>query len=325
MSYFQRILKWVNKAPRDSGTATLVSPASTPPNSVATKTPDPYIYQPQVARVSFAEGVTALQSQGYRVVPSPVDNTSTQSIADIQSLAETVGIHFTPYTIDIEAYRTYFQQAGYDSQYGDYYRGNQPEKSLEHYLALQWLGLTAEDVFIDLASEHSPVPAIYAKLTGATTYSQDIMYAPGIQGNQIGGDACAMPVPDGFATKATLTCSIEHFEGDGDTRLFQELARVLRPGGQVCVVPFYIYREAAAQTDPTISVPAAVQFDADATLYCAQGWNNRHGRFYSPQSFLERILNPVSDRFKFDFYYLQNPTEVDASVYVRFAFVATRI
>lgn len=36
-------------------------------------------------------------------------------------------------------------------------------------------------------------------------------------------------------------------------------------------------------------------------------------------------MNPVKDRFKFDFYYLKNAPQVDASVYARFAFTATRL
>jgi hypothetical protein len=93
----------------------------------------------------------------------------------------------------------------------------------------------------------------------------------------------------------------------------------------VCVIPFYIFLEAATQTDPTISVPSGVVFDKDTTVYCAQGWGNRHGRFYSPKSFVNRIINPFKDKFKFDFYYLKNPGDIDSSVYVRFAFTATRL
>src|SRR5690606_27137344 len=117
------------------------------------------------------------------------------------------------------------------------YLGNRPEKTLEHYIALTLLDVNADDVFVDIASEHSPVPEIYERLTGAKSYSQDIMYPDGIEGNRIGGDACAMPVADGFASKAALTCSLEHFEGDADTRLFHEMHRVLRPGGKICITP----------------------------------------------------------------------------------------
>ena len=180
-------------------------------------------------------------------------------------------------------------------------------------------------MFIDIASEHSPFAEIVARLRGATTFSQDIMYHEGIVGNRIGGDACAMPVSDGFASKACLTCSLEHFEGNADARLFLELARVLRPGGAVCIVPFYVNTQAATQTDPVVSVAVDVPFDAGVPIHCAEGWGNRHGRFYSPQSFASRIAEPLHDKFKFDFFCLCNAAEIEPTVYARFAFVATRL
>lgn len=284
-----------------------------------------YVYRPEVDCITFEDALAALKQSGWKVVDSGIDNTSPAIVLDILNLARKVGMNFWDYEIDLEKYNNYLNDAEYKTRYPDYYLGNQIEKSLEHYLALSLLNLSEKDVFIDLASEHSPIPEIYARLTGATTYSQDIMYPPGINGNCIGGDACSMPVTDGFASKATLTCSIEHFEKDADTRLFHELARILKPGGMVCIVPFYIFKEQATQTDPTVSVPSGVDFDRGTTIYCAKGWANRHGRFYSPSCFLERIMKPVQDKFKFEFYYLKNAVEVDPSVYVRFAFTATRL
>src|SRR5262249_16957764 len=121
-----------------------------------------------------------------------------------------------------------------------------------------------------------------------------------------------------------LTCSLEHFEGRADTRLFEELFRVLAPGGVVCVVPFYFLDTTATQTDPVVSLDADVPFDAEATIHCAEGWGNRHGRFYSPTSFRERILEPLAERFRFAVYHLTNAAEIDGSIYARFAFTATR-
>ncbi|MEQ9000824.1 MAG: class I SAM-dependent methyltransferase [Coleofasciculus sp. B1-GNL1-01] len=284
-----------------------------------------YIYRPDVIALSFAAGMASLQKSGWNVVPTAIDNTSPAKVRNILRLAHKAGMKFCDYEINWGNYQKYFNNAEYKTRYPDYYRGNQVEKSLEHYLTLTLLNVSAEDIFIDIASEQSPIPEIYRRLTGATTYSQDIMYPPGIKSNQIGGDACSMPVPNNFASKAALTCSLEHFEADADTRLFDELSRVLKPGGKVCVVPFYLYEQAATQTDPTVSATAGVIFDPDTTLYCAQGWGNRHGRFYSPDSFYQRIIKPVQDRFKFEFYYLQNAADVDPSVYARFAFTATRL
>jgi Methyltransferase domain len=285
-----------------------------------------YVYQPKVITpITFAEGVRELSKCGYTVVESGVDMTQAPTVTRIRELARDSGILFEDYDTSTVGFRSYFAAAGYETLYPEYYRGNQIEKALEHFIALELLQVTPADVFIDIASEHSPLADIYTGLTGARTFSQDIMYGDGIIGNRIGGDACAMPVPDGFASKACLTCSLEHFEGNADTRLFVELSRVLRPGGAVCVVPFYINAEAVTQTDPTVSVPAGVMFDPGVPIYCAEGWGNRHGRFYSPESFVTRIMRPLDKAFQFQFVVLTNPTAIHQSIYARFAFVATRL
>jgi hypothetical protein len=274
--------------------------------------------------ITFAEGSRELRKRGHTVVESAVDITQTPTVTRIRELARDRGILFEDYDISAVRFRQYFAVAGYESRYPEYYSGDQIEKAIEHFVALELLHVTRTDVFIDIASEHS-LAHICADLTGASTFSQDIIYSNGIVDNQIGGNACAMPVPDGFASKTCLTCSLEHFEGDADSRLFLELIRVLRPGGAVCVVPFYISPEAAVQTDPTISVPAGVVFDPGVPIYCAEGWGNRHGRFYSPGSFVNRIMRPLEGVFRFRFLALTNPTAIHPSIYARFAFVATRL
>lgn len=284
-----------------------------------------YIYQPTARATDFPSAVDALRRAGRTVFEHGVDNTSPERVRRILQIGIDEGLPFVATPIDVDAYHDYVDRAGYRRSYRDYYLGNQVEKSLEHFVSLSLMGIGPDDVFVDLASEHSPVPDIFRSLAGCASYRQDIMYPTGIEGDRIGGDAAAMPVPDGFFTRAALTCSIEHFEQDADSGLFRELVRVLRPGGKVCIAPYYCYEVAATQTDPLMSVPANVPFDAGVPLYCAQGWNNRHGRFYSPASFRQRIVDVVGAAMRFDFHYFVNAHEIDPSVYLRFAVVATRV
>lgn len=234
------------------------------------------------------------------------------------------GIQFQQLQISKLAYRNYFEEAEYPSRYPDYYQNNLPEKSFEHFVALELLNPRPQDVFIDVASEGSPLPEIVTRMHGSSAYAQDIMYEPGICGNRIGGDACRIPVPDGFADCATLTCSLEHFEGDSDTRLFSELCRVLRPGGRVVVIPLYIFREHAIQTDPTYSACLEIPFDQDATIYCAMGWCNRHGRFYSPETLRSRVITSCP-QMRFVIYRISNAEALDASIYARFVLVGEKL
>ena len=85
-----------------------------------------------------------------------------------------------------------------------------------------------------------------------------------------------------------------------------------------------MYTVPANLTDPTISVPNHVAFDPDVAVYCSEGWGNRFGRFYSAESFMERIYAPTRDVFNFKIFRIMNPTEVDHNIYARFVLIATK-
>ena len=229
-----------------------------------------------------------------------------------------LGLVVHEYSADVEDYRRYFTAARYVEDFPDYYDFNLPEKSLEHYIAAELLELNEQDVYIDIASEHSPVPKIYNSLYGAKTYRQDLSYPPGLNGDMIGGDAANLPVPGEFATKMALHCSLEHFEGDSDIRFVRESARVLKPGGAVCIVPLYLFEDYAIQTDPAVALSAEVVFEDDAVVYCAEGWGNRHGRFYDPEHLVSRLGESL-DELRMEIFRIMNFQEVNETCYVRFA------
>jgi SAM-dependent methyltransferase len=229
------------------------------------------------------------------------------------------GISVSDYFIDVGRYREYVNRAGYHELYPNYYIGNFPEKSLEHYIAADLLDLNPKDTYIDIASEHSPVPEIYSRVFGVNAYRQDLAYAPGLRGDTIGSNAADMPVPNGFATKLALHCSFEHFEGDSDVRFLKEAARVLRPQGAACIVPLYMAERYSVMTDPRISVPAGVEFEPDARVHCVDGWGNRHGRFYDPEHLAARLVRGGLGNLSARVYRIRNSPDVDASCYARFA------
>jgi SAM-dependent methyltransferase len=229
-----------------------------------------------------------------------------------------LGIDVEDYKIDVDDYRKYFKAARYAEDFPDYYSFNLPEKALEHYIAAKLLQLNHKDIYIDIASQHSPTPTIYNRLFGVTAYLQDLDYPQGLHGNMIGGDAANMAVPDGFASKMALHCSFEHFENGSDMGFIREVSRVLKPGGAMCILPLYMFDEYAIQTDPAVSIPQKVKFDDDATVYCAYGWGNRHGRFYDPKRLLSRVCNNLNG-MKIKVYRIVNAKQVDQSCYVQFA------
>jgi hypothetical protein len=280
-----------------------------------------YIYQPALNEVDYEAACIRLRERvPNRMEPGWANYTSPSAIAAVMERLCRYEAPVVALEVGRDEHRRYLKRARYGELYSAYYTGNLSEKSFEHLVSIRLLAPSPTDVFVDIASEGSPLPEIVQRLHGCMAYAQDIMYPAGVNGARIGGDACAMPVPDGFASRVALTCSLEHFEGDGDTRLFQELARILRRGGKVAVVPLYLMDHPAVQTDPVYSVSANIEFDPEATVYCG----NRHGRFYSPETLLRRIFKPVGEAFSFSVHHLGDAAQIDASIYARFALLGER-
>lgn len=237
------------------------------------------------------------------------------------------GFAVEPIDVDPVAYRNYLMRARYERFHNYYNAGTHPnfnEKALEHYLALEFLNLKPGDVYLDIASDSSPVPEIYGDLTGAETWRQDLSYEPGVHGRKIGGDAAALPLPDGFASAMAMHCSFEHFEGDADSRFITEAGRLLRAGGRLVILPLYLFPHFAIQTDPKTWPGWRAPFATDgATLHFAMRYGNRHGRFYDAQSLATRIREKLGP-LKLTLYRLMNAHEVDPRCYLRFIAVFTK-
>lgn len=252
-----------------------------------------------------------------------VDPTATAVTGILDRLSRD-GVPVRELGISVPEYCDYVEQAGYRTQYPMYYAANRVEKSLEHFIAQKLLALTPADVYLDIASEQSPVPEIYQRLFGCRTYAQDLAYPAGIHGCRIGGDAAGLPVPDGFASAMGLHCSFEHFEGDADRGFVLECARVLRPGGAAVVVPLYLNDVYAIQTDPVTAIVDQVRFEADAVLFAVPRWGNRHGRFYDREHLRRRLMTELPACLQFEIVSVPNVAEVDRSCYAKVALLIRR-
>ncbi len=261
----------------------------------------------------------------YNRIPPPKLKSSIVTTPEITnqliSGLEGNGLTLKDYQINVEDYHSYLKQANYP-QFAYYKAGkasNFPEKSLEHYLAAQFLELGKDDVYVDIANGESPTPEIYHNLYGCDTYRQDLEYTKGINGKTIGGDACNMPLSDGFFSKMGLHCSFEHFEHDADMRFLSEANRTLKPHGRLCILPLYLFSEYAIQTNP-VCIPPGFSFEADARRYCVKQWQIHHSRFYDIPHFIERVKKNLG-RLDLTLYVIRNEKAVDPSCYVKFAAV----
>ncbi len=229
-----------------------------------------------------------------------------------------------PLTVDIDEFHAYLEKINYQEKYPHYYSFNFHEKTFEHFVAFKLLDLKKEDRFIDIAAEYSPHSEEFSRLTGCSGYKQDIMFKPGIHDRQIGGDASGIPVDDHFFQGALAACSIEHFEKDADIRFMKEITRVLSTGGKVVIIPLYLHEKPFCVTDPRYSLPGKVRFDPNIDIHCVKEYQNRHGRFYSPQTLFERLITPNLERMNFTVYFIENFKEIHDSIYCRFVLLGEK-
>lgn len=243
-----------------------------------------------------------------------------QSLAiDEPALAEalaTSGIPVTDFNIDIDEYTNWVALADYANRHPTYFPRNLPEKSLEHYVAAKLLDLQPGQTYIDIGSRRGAAAEVYGRLYNVCTFRQDLGFPAGINGDEIGGDAASMPVPDAFADAMALHCSFEHFEGDSDMRFIAEAGRVLKPGGRCVIAPLYLSNRFSCVTDPVLS--SCVRFDAGALIHASRSWHQRHGRVYDAHQFVGRVWKRAAGLHA-TLYRIVNYADVHPSCYLRYA------
>lgn len=240
------------------------------------------------------------------------------------------GIKVEDFMIDTEGYRQYIATTHYPISY--YGGGKDPhqnfiEKSLEHYVSLSFLKLNSESVFMDIAAATSPFSSIIQeKFKVKTSYKQDLIYHNGIHGNQVGGDASYIPLPDNSVDGATLHCSLEHFEGNSDSLLIQQIERILKPNGSLVVLPFYLADDYTNHIDPVFNLLRGhkVQLDDDPRMALRYAsWKQYFSRHYDPKALNDRLLSKVKN-LDLTVYRVKNFKDVDKSCYLRYIGVFTK-
>ena len=94
--------------------------------------------------------------------------------------------------------------------------------------------------------------------------------------------------------------------------------RILKPGGRIIVLPFYLASRYVIHVDPVFNVLRRhrPQLDEKAELrYC--NWYHFFSRHYDPQALQSRVLSAMPD-VDLTIYRVENYKAVDPSCYLRF-------
>jgi SAM-dependent methyltransferase len=147
-------------------------------------------------------------------------------------------------------------------------------KFLEQYLTTKLIPHRRGGVLLDVAARSSPYWILCREQFGMETYRQDLCYrTEDLTDHEFNGYASDIPLPDDSVDAITLHCSFEHFEGDGDSEAVAEFQRLLKPGGQACIIPLYF----TTPPEPHQEEPV---------------------RFYTLETLIERVINITTMEWK---------------------------
>ena len=245
----------------------------------------------------------------------------------IRAEMEQADLQVVPYRINVPAFRDWLERAAFPDYYVKRYGKVFVEKALEHYVGADLLGLSPGQVFIDVAASSSPWLNIAPRLYGVMALALDLHPPTAtVPGYKLAADATHMPLPDNSVDGMALHCAYEMFEGDADSRLIPEAARVLREGGRMVILPLYMHHLYYADSSPGadrrgIDYQGAKRVwreDRDGRVGLG---GVRFSRKYDVPAFLERVV-PHRGPLRLTIRYIENETEVDPICYLALIFVS---
>ena len=147
--------------------------------------------------------------------------------------------------------RVSYDQAGpkWWKGYGDKRR----RKLLEHYASIGLMGVHPGGSYMDAAAAKSPFYKVLPLIEGvAQCWRQDLNYPPGVNGDTVGCSADAIPLPDASLDGIVSHNAWEHFEGVAALGFLHEAARLLKPGGKLCILPVNLSQRTEIWTSPSV-------------------------------------------------------------------------
>jgi SAM-dependent methyltransferase len=274
-----------------------------------------------IRKLKLKTGYTQWQFRHAPVYANPTD----EELASIERDLLALGIPLHDYTPSPIAFRIFQEQAWFPSNYhGGHDSGVWTEKLLEHWISSEILGVMnyqPEEVYVDFAACASPWAQALRERKGVSAFAIDKC--------EVGQayvdlpyykieDATSTSFADASLSGASLHCAYEMFMGQDDTALVAELARILKPGGKVVVLPLYMHTHYCAYATPEYF--GRDYSDPQAKEYVRLDFSGiPSSRKYNAAKLKERVLDPMEYAgLRYRLMVLRNKDEFGAGVYCHF-------
>lgn len=252
-------------------------------------------------------------------------NPSDVELSQIESDLTRLSIAVADYTPPLDRFQLFQQEAWFPAQYhGGRASGVWDEKLLEHWIAGELLDLehwSPDDVYVDIAACNSPWAKVLRERRGFSAYAIDLAQVDAAYAHlpyYRSESATHTGFADASVRGASLQCAYEMFQGDHDQLLIKELARILRPGGKVIILPLYMHTHYCAYATPEYFGKGYA--DTEAKEYIRMDcYGVPSSRKYDAQRLKERVLDPIQQAgLRYRLLALRNKAALGTGIYLHF-------
>ncbi|QSV66672.1 MAG: class I SAM-dependent methyltransferase [Aphanizomenon flos-aquae DEX188] len=279
----------------------------------------------------FGKNVT--QKYNYwRVRNAPVyKNPSSEELQQIENDLINLGIEILDYSPNLKNFIKFKSSAYFPSDYhGGIDSGVWDEKLLEHWVAFELLGLEhyqPDDIYVDVAAASSPWAKTLRDKFGIFSFAIDL--------DKVGKNykdlsyyrienATATTFETNSVKGASLQCAYEMFINNDDISFIDEVARILKPGGKVIILPLYMHNHYCAYSTPEYYGKGYSDVEAKEYLRldCLGVPSSRK---YNAIKLKERILCTIQkNKLNYRLFAIRNKSDLGNNIYCHFILEVTK-
>lgn len=281
---------------------------------------------------SRLERKVSYQYHLWRVRNAPqYQNPTSEELAWIEQSLSNLGIRVCDYSPPHEEFFHFKSESLFPVDYhGGINGGVWDEKLLEHWIAFQRLGLKqgrSNDIYVDVAAASSPWAKILRDRFAISAFAIDI--------GEVGSNYKDLPYyrienatsttfDNQAITGASLQCAYEMFMGDDDTNFIKEIARILKPGGKVIILPLYMHTHYCAYSTPEYYGKGYSNSQAKEYVRC-DCFGVPSSRKYNAEQLKKRVLEPIKNLgMNYQLLALRNKSELGQNIYCHFILEITK-